>query len=162
MRRARHCFMSATGIALVVLSACAHDRDDEADTVVVAGDIALTPRVVRVSDIIKDPARYLGDTITVVAEVDDVLTTFAFALDESALLAGGLDNLLVFSPKRHQRQDLDDDWHNDSVRVTGMVLQTDITNLERELERDLTPELTLRIGARPVLVAHRVQRVVSR
>ena len=120
MRRALHRTLLFVFGPATFAHACTRDRFDAADTRAIGGDLALTPEVVRVSDIITEPARYFGDTVTIVAVIDNVMSSFAFTLDESAFLAGGLNSLLVFSDaRRYEMSELDDRWLNDSVRVTG-------------------------------------------
>ena len=130
-------------------------------TATAGGDVAPTTGTVRIGDINDNLDRYLGDTVTVEADVEEVLSSFAFALDEDDALAGGIDNdLLVFSPQSSQLASIDDQWVNNRVRVTGTVQRMTVAELERELGRDLDPNLESKVeGTRPVLIAHSLDRV---
>src|SRR5688572_15720039 len=78
--------------------------------------------MVGLAELMESPDEYFGQTVTVVADVDEVLGPNAFALDEDAALRGGVDNhMLVFSRKADTLADIDDDWLNNKVRVTGQV-----------------------------------------
>ena len=124
------------------------------------GDVAAG--TVRIGEINDNLDRYIGDTVTVEADVEEVLSSFAFALDEDDALAGGIDHdLLVFSPQSAQLASIDDQWLNNRVRVRGTVHRMTVAQLERELGRDLDPNLESKMeGSRPVLIAHSVDRVV--
>jgi hypothetical protein len=158
--------MFVAGIAALITVGCARADDEAAgDTIAVGGDVATTPATTRVGDIMGNPTRYVGDTVTVEADVEEVLGTFAFLLDEDDALTGGIDNdMLVFSPKSAQLQDIDDQWLNNKVRVTGVVRQSAVVDVEREIEWDLTPKIESRFegGQKAVLVAHRVERIGTR
>ncbi|HEX6315348.1 MAG TPA: hypothetical protein VFZ73_10840 [Gemmatimonadaceae bacterium] len=155
----------AASIAAVVSLGCARDYDEDADTLAVGGDVAVPTfgdsAETRVGQIMENPAQYLGDTVTVVADVEEVLGTYAFMLDEDDALAGGIDNdMIVFSPKSAQLANIDDQWLNNRVRVTGVIRQGAAVEIEREIDWDLTPEIEKRFeGPKPVLIAHRVERV---
>ena len=85
----------------------------------------------------------------------------SFALDEDSPLAGGIDNdLLVFSPKAATLADIDDQWLNNKVRVTGTVGKLTITEIERELGWDLDAELEAEVEkSSAVLIAKSIERV---
>lgn len=156
----------AASIAALVTLGCARDSDDDADTLAVGGDVvpgtALGDTMgTRVGQIMENPTMYVGDTVTVIADVEEVLGTFVFMLDEDDALAGGIDNdMIVFSPKSAQLANIDDQWVNNRVRVTGVIRQGAAVDIEREIDWDLTPEIEKRFeGPKPVLIAHRVERV---
>lgn len=115
----------------------------------------------RVADIVAAPDRYFGKTVTVIADVEEVLGPRSFALDEDAPLRGGIDrDLLVFSRNAADLTDIDDQWLNNKVRVSGTVGRYSVVEIERELGWDLDPQLEAeleRSGA--VLIASSVQRV---
>jgi hypothetical protein len=115
----------------------------------------------RVADIAGEPDRYMGQTVTVVADVEEVHSPRAFSLDEDSPAAGGIDNdLLVLSPSAGSLADIDDQWLNNKVRVTGKVGKMAIVEIERELGWDLQPELEAEVErAKAVLIATSVQRV---
>lgn len=114
-----------------------------------------------VADIQEAPDKYMGQTVTVVADVEEVHSPRAFSLDEDSPAAGGVDNdLLVLSPQAGSLSDIDDQWLNNKVRVTGKVGKMQIVEIERELGWDLKPELEVEVEkARAVIIASAVQRV---
>jgi hypothetical protein len=116
---------------------------------------------VRVADIAGEPDKYIGQTVTVVADVEEVHSPRAFSLDEDSPAAGGVDNdLIVLSPQAGSLSDLDDTWLNNKVRVTGTVGKLSVMEIEKEVGWDLRPELELEVEkARAVIIARSVQRV---
>jgi hypothetical protein len=157
----------AVGFALFTLACARQDADEYGmegtgmDTVSSQGEVALTPGSLRVADIMDNPTQYIGDTITVEADVEEVLGTYAFVLDEDDPVAGGIDNdLMVFSARSAMLADIDDQWLNNRVRVTGVVRQATVAEIEREIEWDLTPDVETKVdGTKPVLIAHSFQRI---
>lgn len=115
---------------------------------------------VNVADIVGNPDAYLGRTVTVQADVEEVLGPMAFALDEDSPLTGGVDNdLLVFSRKSASLANIDDQWLNNRVRVTGTVSRMSVVELEREIGWDLDPRIEAELErVRPVLIAQSVER----
>lgn len=70
----------------------------------------------------RGPNEYVGRSVTVEADVEEVFGPRAFALDEDAPFAGGIDNdLLVLTKAAGSLADIDDQWMNNKVRVTGTV-----------------------------------------
>jgi hypothetical protein len=120
----------------------------------------VTPALTRVADITGNPASFVGKTVTVEADVDEVLSPFAFVLDEDSPLAGGIDNdLVVAYPRSLSLADLDNKWLKNKVRVTGTVGTYTITELRKELNRDLTGKIEARVKGKPVLIATSVERL---
>lgn len=117
-----------------------------------------------VADIVGNPDRYFGQTVTVVADVEEVLTPQAFALDEDAPFEGGIDrDLLVLSPQSANLSDIDDQWLNNKVRVTGKVGKMAVVEVEREVGWDLNPELEAEVErAGAILIATSIERVGDR
>jgi hypothetical protein len=115
---------------------------------------------VTVADLVSAPDKYFGQTVTVVADVDEVFGPNAFALDEDSPIAGGIDNdLLVFSRKAGSLAPIDDQWTNNKVRVTGTVGRMSVVEAERELGWDLDPQLEVELEKRTaVLIAQSVER----
>lgn len=115
----------------------------------------------RVADVVANADRYIGQEVTIVGEVDEVLSPMAFALDEEAPLAAGIDNdLLVFYPKSANLEELDDQWLNDRVRVRGTIGRMSVVEIEREVGWDLDPKIETELeDQRPVLIARSVERV---
>ncbi len=99
-----------TGWALALVMLGCGGFGESADTTALAGDTAAVETgdvdpaaqtTVRVADITGNPQRYADQTVTVVADVEEVLSPFAFALDEDSPVAGGIDNdLIVAYPER--------------------------------------------------------------
>ncbi len=116
---------------------------------------------VGVEDIAGSPEKYIGQTVSVVADVEEVHSPRAFSLDEDSPTQGGIDNdLLVLSPQAGSLSDIDDQWLNNKVRVTGIVGAVNIVEIEREIGWDLSPELEIEVGkAKAVLIAKSVERV---
>jgi hypothetical protein len=143
------------GVACVAVLAfgagCDMTKADDAD----AGATA------RVADIAGEPDKYMGQTVTLVADVEEVHSPRAFSLDEDSPAAGGIDNdLLVLSPQAGSLADIDDTWLNNKVRVTGKVGKMAIVEIERELGWDLSPELEVEVEkAKAVVIATSVQRI---
>ena len=115
----------------------------------------------RVADIVASPETYIGQTVTVTADVEEVFGPRAFALDEDAPLAGGVDqDLLVLSRKAGNLDDIDDQWLKNKVRVTGKVGRWKLVELEREIGWDLDPEIEAEVErAGAVLIASSLSRV---
>jgi hypothetical protein len=159
------CFLTA------FVAGCGDSRSREtadARTGAAAGEVAPPPPPpvvatetnVRVADITGNPTKYIGQTVTVEADLDEVLGPYAFELDEDSPVAGGIDNdLIVMWPRSLNLEALDNKWLNNKVRVTGRVQGVDIVALKRELDWDLTPKIEAKVKTRPVLIARTVQRV---
>lgn len=134
-------------------------------TATAGGDVATaTGMTISVADIVGNPQLYLDQTVTVEADVEEVISEFAFALDEDDPIRGGIDNdLLVFSPRSAQLAAIDDQWLDNRVRVTGTVRQMTVVELERELEWDLDQTLEAKLEeSRPVIIATSIERVSGR
>jgi hypothetical protein len=104
---------------------------------------------------------YVGKTVTVTADVEEVVGPKAFKLDEDNALAGGIDNdVLVISPKAASLANIDDQWLNNKVRVTGKVMKLAVTEIEREVSWDLDPQIEAELNeVKAVIVASAVERV---
>lgn len=116
---------------------------------------------IRVADIVGEPNRYLGQTVTVVADVEEVHSPYAFSLDEDSPLTGGVDNdLVVLSPKAANLSNIDDQWLNNKVRVTGEVGRMELVEIEREIGWDLDPQIEAELEkATAVIIAQSIQRI---
>jgi len=67
---------------------------------------------------------------------------------------------MVLYPNSDALRDIDDQWLNNKVRVTGKVGKFGIVEIERELGWDLRPELEAEVErAKAVLIASSVSRV---
>jgi predicted small secreted protein len=116
---------------------------------------------VTVGRIVGDLENYAGKTVTVVADVQEVLGPRAFTLDEDDVLAGGIDNdMMVLSPQAANLRAIENDWAKNKVRVTGTVRAVQARELETEvgwkLDRRVTGEFK---NVKAVLVASSVERL---
>ena len=104
---------------------------------------------------------YLGQTVTVVADVQEVLGPRAFTLDEDDVLAGGIDNdMLVLSPQSGNLTSIENNWTKNKVRVTGTVRGLSVVEIEREVGWDLNPKIEAEFkDVKAVLVASSVERL---
>lgn len=115
----------------------------------------------RVADITGDIARHLGQQVTVRGEVAAIHGTRAFDLSDDAAPERGPAGLTVVGG-RTVRWLIDDEWAGDAVRARGTVRRGKAADLERELRRQLEPELREALdGESIVLVAEDVHPLRS-
>lgn len=159
--------LAATATLAFTLAACGAETDEvnpavETPAATVPSAASPTPAMAPMAygDFYGGLDSYVGQTITVEAEVDEVLGPMVFKVDDE-LAAGITDDLLVVSPQAAQLSALDDQWLNDRVRITGTVYRGTVVDLERELGWDLSPEVEADVNARPVLVASAIERVMD-
>jgi len=114
----------------------------------------------KVADITGAPNAFIGKTVTVVAEVDDVYGPRAFTLDVEgpASAKGARKNLLTLVPKVGGFPDVDAQWKNDKARVTGVVQRMVVKDVEREIGWELPSGLEAKFKGKPVLIARSVER----
>ncbi|MEO7270900.1 MAG: hypothetical protein ABIX28_23540 [Vicinamibacterales bacterium] len=107
---------------------------------------------VAVGDLEENPNQYIGQTVTVTAEVEDVFGPHLFKIDEPNW--GDLDGeILVHLPSNLAALVRE----NDRVTVTGTMRMLIAADIERELGwLDPTPETQVTFAKRPVLEAVRV------
>jgi hypothetical protein len=130
---------------LVALLACGTFAVAADDGTISAGKLA------------KDAKKFYGQTVTVKAEVEDVLDAHSFTLDEDALLAG--PDVLVLVPKGMSTAGLK---HDEVVLVTGKVRPFVQAELEKDYDwfkngKILTKENKIDYKTRPVVVAHSIK-----
>ena len=173
MLRTGRAWKFGVGMALAAGAwACEAGMDNESPTIDTAIPEEATPSStdttaertdaeITVADIVGEPETYYGRRVTLEADVDDVIGPRAFALDEDAPLAGGIDNdLVVLAREPLPTGALDDEWVDQRVRVTGTVARLDVVEIERELDWDLNPEIETELeDRRAVLIAESVSRV---
>lgn len=159
--------MAGAALMALTITACSPAPDDESvlddadprtdEVVGTAGDEDMP----RVADLVSNPDRYAGRTVTVEADVEEVFGPMAFALDEDSPLAGGIDNdLLVLSREASKLEAIDDQWMDNKVRVTGTVGTMAVVEVEREVGWDLDPQLEAELEERTaVLIADSVTRI---
>lgn len=127
---------AAVLIGLILWSLFADD--DEADRAGNAG--------VSIDDITDDPARYLGRTVTVGGEVNQILSPRAFVLEGDDLVGG--DDLLVVGAN-----ELGGISPDEVVLVSGPVRRFNLAEAERDLGVDLDDNLFRDFDGRPAIVA---------
>jgi hypothetical protein len=119
----------------------------------------------RVADITRTPNVFIGKTVTVVAEVDNIHTPRAFTLDggddDSALGKGAGEDLLTLVPKVGGFPSVDAQWKDDKARVTGVVQRMMVKDVEREIGWELPTNLKSGFKGRPVLIARSIERLVE-
>lgn len=111
------------------------------------------PNSIEPGDIAANPDKYIGKEVTVVGEVEEVLTPLSFLLDEEAVT--GTKDVLVLSPKKPELnlEEIDDSWLNDGVIVKGTVKKLVTTEIEKELTWDLDTKIEAEYRDRPVIIA---------
>jgi hypothetical protein len=130
-------------------------------TVAAPADAAAASGEVTVGKIVGNLNDYLGKTVTVVADVQEVLGPRAFTLDEDDVLAGGIDNdMLVVSPQAGNLTPIENNWLKNKVRVTGTVRGVVVAEIEREVGWDLDRKIKAEFkDVKAVLVASSVERL---
>jgi hypothetical protein len=130
-------------------------------TVAAPTDAATASGEVTVGKIVGNLNDYLGKTVTVVADVQEVLGPRAFTLDEDDVLAGGIDNdMLVVSPQAENLTPIENNWLKNKVRVTGTVRGVAVAEIEREVGWDLDRKIKAEFNdVNAVLVASSVERL---
>jgi hypothetical protein len=122
-----------------------------AGTFALAGD-----HMISAGKLAKDAKKFYGQTVTVTAEVEDVLDNHSFTLDEDAVLAG--PDVLVLVPKG-MTAGLK---HDDKVTVTGTVRAFVQAELEKDYDwfkdgKILKSDTKIDYKTRPVVVAQSVK-----
>src|SRR5262245_30470282 len=119
----------------------------------------------RVAEITGAPNAFIGRTVTVVAEVDDVYGARAFTLgaenEDSAPAKGAGKDLLTLVPKVGDFPNIDAQWKGGKARVTGVVQRMIPKEVEREIGWVMPLNLESRFRGRPVLIARSVERLVK-
>jgi len=115
---------------------------------------------VDIADLMENPRAYMGRTVTVVADLEEAYGPNAFTLDEDALLRGGIDRDLLVLGRSGTLAQIDDQWLNNKVRVTGTVGVMSVVEVERELGLDLDRQIEVEVErAGAILIANSVERV---
>jgi hypothetical protein len=116
-----------------------------------------------VTDITGAPNAFIGKTVTVVAEIDDVYGPRAFTLDGEgpAPAKGARKGLLTLVPKVGGFPGVDAQWKGAKARVTGVVLRMVVKDVEREVGWELSANLKSRFAGGPVLIARSIERLVK-
>jgi hypothetical protein len=117
------------------------DKDKERTNPVSAG----------VDDLAEQPDRFIGKTVRVRGDIEEVLGAHAFTLDEDSLSA--TEDVLVMVPQ--PAANLGD---TAQVTVTGEVIRFVRAQFERDYDGfDLDPDLAVRYERRPVIVAESIR-----
>ncbi len=130
----------------VLLAACATPEDKSTET-------GVPPTI---NNITANPAAYVGKTVTVKGEVEDLRGPQAFTLDGDGIAGGellvvGKDPFPVVPGRTADAYLVRDD----EVQVTGTVRMFVATEIEREIGWDLDPQLEIEFqGQKPVLIAN--------
>lgn len=148
-----------TGLAVALLVVGCRDRSSETTS---GGEVVSSRATVRVADVVSNPERYTGRTVTVEADVDSVLSPFALTLNSGLPLRGGLDyDLIIAYPQSLNLATFDDKWLNNKVRARGTLRRMTVADFERVLGRDLSPKLEQEFMRQPVLMARSVERIAT-
>jgi hypothetical protein len=115
----------------------------------------------RVADITGAPNSFIGKTVTVVAEVDEVYGPRAFTLDGEGpyLTQGARKGLLTLVPKVGGFPNIDAQWKDGKARVIGVVQRMVGKDVEREIGWELSANLKSGFMGRPVLIVRSVERL---
>lgn len=127
----------------IILAACASESPSER-----AAEVG----GVTAAQVINNPSAYVGKTVTVSGDVEEIHSPRAFNIDSGV----SVGELLVLG--REPFPQVPDSGTrgyviNDTATVTGTVRMLVTAEVERELGWDLTPELEAEFNAKPVLVA---------
>lgn len=119
----------------------------------------------RVADITGDPKAFIGKTVTVVAEIDEIYGPRAFTLDvededSSGAKISGKD-LLTLVPKVGGFPNVDAQWKDGKARVTGVVQRMEPKSIEREIGWVMPSSLKSRFKGRPALIVRSVERLAE-
>lgn len=110
-----------------------------------------------VENVSEHPDRFLGKTVVLSGEIDNVYGDRAFQLeDEDDVIFEDKVLVLTKSPVRLAGLAPRDD---DEVVVTGKVRRLQVAELERDLGWDLTPDIEKDFGSKPVVVADSIDRI---
>lgn len=148
------------GLLPLTLASCNQTETTEApDTRVGTAPAGANPTPVSIGELLDEPGRYTGQTVTVSGEVNDILGPKAFSIGGEEFLPPG--ELLVVSPQgfpqlpdRPENEHLVDD---DIVQVTGTVRNFILTEVQRDVEPgDLEGEVYAEWEGKPVLVVTRM------
>jgi hypothetical protein len=111
----------------------------------------------RVAEITGAPNAFLGKTVTVVSEVDDVYGQLAFTLKGD----GPGKDMLTLVPKVGGFPKIDAQWKGGKARVTGVVQPMIPKDVEREIGWVMPLDLESKFRGRPVLIVRSVERLAK-
>jgi hemin uptake protein HemP len=143
---------TALAAAALILPACGTPTP-EADISETENDVAATTDSnVTTEDLSDNLAAYLGQSVTVREEVEEVVGDYAFLLDDDQLFGG--EEILIINASG-QPVDLVEGEDTD-VQVTGEVRQLILADLEQEYGFDLDNDLFVDYENQPAIVAQSI------
>jgi hypothetical protein len=143
---------TALAAAALILPACGTPTP-EADISETENDVAATTNSnVTTEDLSDNLSAYLGQSVTVREEVEEVVGDYAFLLDDDQLFGG--EEILIINASG-QPVDLVEGEDTD-VQVTGEVRQLILADLEQEYGFDLDNDLFVDYENQPAIVAQSI------
>jgi hypothetical protein len=119
----------------------------------------------RVAEITSAPKAFIGKTVTVVAEVEDIYDPRAFTLSgedgNSSGVKGAGKDLLTLIPKVGGFPTVEPQWKGSKARVTGVVQRMEPKYIEREIGWPMPSSLESKFRGRPALLARSVERLAE-
>jgi hypothetical protein len=144
--------LTALAAAAIILPACGTPTP-EAEMSETEDDVAaMTDSNVTTEDLSENLDSYLGQTVSVREEVEELVGDYAFMLDEDQLF-GGEETLIINASG--QPVDLVEGDDTD-VQVTGEVRQLILADLEQEYGFDLDDDAFVDYEDQPVIVAQSI------
>jgi hypothetical protein len=108
-----------------------------------------------ISDIVQNPSRHVGESVTVQGEIDRVLSPRIFVLDREGTAIG--DELLVVARAQipsEAKRDINNPLQNaDKVTVSGTVRMLLIEDIEQEIGSDLNQAVEIEFEGKPFIMA---------
>ena len=138
------------------------DKADHKDHEMSADHALAGREMLTAGKLAKDGKAYYGKNVTVRAEVEDILDSHSFTLDEDAILAGA--DVVVLVPRGYDTASLRKD---EVVIVSGTVRPYVATELERDFDwfkngKIVTQGTKVDYKTRPVVVAESIRTVDGR
>lgn len=126
---------------------------------IISVGFAWAEQTVGVNELNENLEKYIGKTVTVRGEVEEVYGNRSFTVDEEGIL--GKDLLVISNkplpPRVTGPEETPLVLKDDTVKVTGTVRRFVATEIERELGLDLEPQIEVEIEEnRPVIIAKSV------
>lgn len=143
---------TALAAVAVILPACGSPTP-EAEVTETENDVAIAEESnVTTEDLSANLDRYLGQTVSVREEVEELVGDYAFMLDDDQLF-GGEETLIINASG--QPVDLVEGDDTD-VQVTGEVRELILADLEQEYDFDLDDDAFIDYENQPVIVAQSI------
>lgn len=145
--------IAALAISAVVLPACGTSTPEAGVTT--EDEVAVTTDVeenVTTEELAQNLAYYLGETVTVRNEVEELVGDYAFLLENDQLF-GGQETLIINASG--QPVDLVEGDDTD-VQITGEVRELILADLEQEYGFDLDDEIFVDYEQQPTIIAQSI------